>query len=137
MVIVAYKAAGLQSVDKCVLFLKVPYLRLFLARTLILVPNPVKPYSPYRTIICEEFGELGIYEVHIMAPGAILAFRTAGAATCTAEGIVIGATPVQMGVVEVEFQAFVGKGGGKFPYHIPAERAGIHDIVRAGFTLEH
>ncbi len=66
--IVADKAGRLKIVNQVILAAEVPYARLLLTWTVVLVPYAVKPYRSYRAVAGQKFGELRVYEIHVMLP---------------------------------------------------------------------
>ncbi len=66
--VIADKAGRLEIVNQVILAAEVPYARLLFTRSVVLVPYAVKPYCSYRAVAGQKFGELRVYEIHVMLP---------------------------------------------------------------------
>ena len=135
--IVAYKALWLKSVYEFVLLAEIPDGGLVLPRESVLVPYAVEPDGADFAVACEELGQLGVYEFHVVLPVPVLALRPACPRARPPERVVVRAPPVQMRVVEMQLQALSPEGVGEFREDVSAERCGLEDVVFTGFAVEH
>ena len=133
--VVSDQAARLQGVDELVLRVEVPERRLVFVWLFVLVPDAVEPYCPDRAILGEQLRQLVVHKPEVAVP--ISAVRSSGAVSGAPARVEIRSSPVQVGVVEMQFQAFFLTSLGDFPDYVTSERSGIHHIVGTRFGPEH
>ena len=129
MMVVADKAARLQFLDECVLFIQSPVEAL-----LLVVPHTVEPDGANRPIVGEELCELLVHKGIVAVPvGGRLVVR---AVTAVAHRIV-GAVPVHVAVVEVELEPVLTTGIGERFENVASVRCGLDDVIGASLGLPH
>ena len=132
MVVVADKAGGLQTVNEGILLVELPVEG---RRVGIVLPLTVKPDGADWTIVGEQFGQLVVHEFVILRP--VGGSGIVGQFILVASQRIVQPMPVQVGIVEMQFDAMALAGVGKFLEDVTLEGGGIDDIIVADCTLEH
>src|SRR5579862_2945476 len=98
-------------------------------------PDAVEPNASYRTVVGEQLGELPIQEIEITIP--VAALGSARELARVAAWKVIRVMPVELRVIEEQFQSLKPAFIGELFHGIAMERRPIDDVVRRGFGGEH
>ena len=129
MMVVAYHALGLQTLDEGVLLVESPVELL-----LLVVPHAIEPDGSYRPVVSQQFCKLHVHEGIITVPiacGGVV--RAVAAAACR----VVKALPVHVAVVEVKLQSVLSARLGQGLHHVASVRRGLDDVVGACLGLPH
>src|ERR1700744_2257535 len=89
-------------------------------------PVAVKPDTFYTGIISDDLGELGFHKIDITIPVAIYRY----AIYYRAAERIVGATPVQQGIINMQFDALLDAFLRQIHDGVMMIRRGIYNIIR-------
>ena len=115
----------------CILRFQLPIKGLCIA---VMVPPAIKPYGSDRPIVGKQLCKLRVHEVVIACPVGFL-FLSACPKSCSSLRIIFS-SPVQMRIIEVQFNTVSLAGIGHFLDDIPLERCCIYRVISAGRGFE-
>ena len=129
VVIVTDQATRLDFVDHRILLIQLPVL---IER---LVPPAVEPDRSDRAVVGQQFGELVVHKIPIVAPLAM--FGTARVMAAASQRIIVGTSPIHVGIVEIKRNSLFLTLVGQLFDDVAAERRRFHDIVIRILRIEH